>query len=174
LFNLVLLIHSSKTRTAPLDSLKETLRIFKIGLTIGLIGRESLVKWVKNRIAQEKKPAPELLDLTTLDPKSNPIITLNLLDKLIGSEGSDNAGKVVMRMIYDELTAGRISPVKAVQWAYHAATEARQTEAEQDYLSQLDDEGYLIQLGVGKRDEKEFEAEITTFLNQFKDYPLLF
>ena len=161
-----------KTRTRPLDSLKETLRIFRIGLTIGLIDRETWLRWLQATVAREKKPAPELVALATLDPKAHLHITFNLLDKLIGPKASGNAAQVLMRMIYDARKAGKISAIKAVQLAYHASTEAQQPEAEQAYLSGLDDEGYLIQLGTGPREEKEFEAEISTFLSQFKDYPL--
>ena len=137
-----------------------------------MIDRETWLTWLKTTVAREKKPALELLALTTLDPKANLYITFNLLDKLIGPQQSGNAAQVIMRMIYDGLKAGKISATKAVQLAYHASTEAYQTEAEQAYLSGLDDEGYLIQLGTGQREEKEFEAEISTFLSQFRDYPL--
>lgn len=143
-----------------------------MGLTIGLIDRETWLTWLKSTVAREKKPAPELVALTTLDPKTHLSVTLNLLDQLIGPQASGHAAQVLMRMIYDAWIAGKISATKAVQLAYHASTEAHQTEAEQAYLSGLDDEGYLIQLGTGPREEKEFEAEINTFLRQFKDYPL--
>jgi hypothetical protein len=155
-----------------LDALKETLRIFRIGLTIGLIDRETWLTWLKTTVAREKKPAPELVALTTLDPKAPLFLTFNLLDPLLGPKHSGHAARVIMRMIYDALQGGKITATKAVQLAYHASTEAHQTEAEQAYLSSLDDEGYLIQLGAGRREEKAFEAEISTFLSQFKDYPL--
>lgn len=152
--------------------MKETLRIFRISLTIGLMDRATWLNWLTATVAREKKPAPELVALSTLDPKAPLFLTFTLLDQLIGLKPSGNAAPILMRMIYEAWQAGKISVTKAVQLAYHASTEAQQTEAEQAYLSGLDDEGYLIQLGAGQREEKEFEAEISTFLSQFKDHPL--
>jgi hypothetical protein len=157
-------------KRSHLDQLKETLSVFRIGITVGLIAREKLVEWIRKTVANEKKPPRELTDLLTLDPKASLVITFNLLDKLIGPAVPENAGKIVMRMIYDELKAGKISPVKAVQLAYHASMESNQDDAEQAYLSDLDDEGYLIQLGTSQRDEKELEADILQFLSQYESY----
>jgi hypothetical protein len=94
--------------------LKETLRIFRIGLTIGLLDRETWLTWLKSTVAREKKPATELVELSTLDPKAHLYITLNLLDHLIGPRQSGNAAQILMRLIYDASKAGQISATKAV------------------------------------------------------------
>lgn len=118
------------------DSAK-LLEVFRIGLLNQIIDRQKIIAWADELIEQEDEPDYFLIELS-LCGKNHINDMISLLDKHVGENKPQVAGRIILGYLYHEYCAKHIPLQKVVRTFYWLSLHSTLSEEEQKFMYRLD------------------------------------
>jgi len=149
---------------------KDLFKIFRLGLTQGLIDKQEIINWCDSIIIKDEEPDPFIIDISLSGTKSiNDIVSI--IDEKFKGNSSKISARAVLGLYYKLYRQGKITLDKVVHSIYWLHWESKLTELEKQFMYIIDDR-YELALSKAWDTVDNIEKEIIAFLELYKDFTI--